>query len=180
MKWILPLAVAVAILQGIGMAAAADADWTACESAETLDAQIAACTKLTGDAKVTGDAKAEAHYLRANAYGAKGELDKAIAGYTTAIGLADYAVYFAARCWAYSQKGDTAHALGDCDKAIELNADLVLAYTNRGAVYEKMGDPAKAIESYKAALAVETDDAADLASQEEAKQALARLKPKAG
>jgi tetratricopeptide (TPR) repeat protein len=179
MKWILPLAVAAGILQGAGTARAAEADWNACESAENLDAQIAACTRIAGDSAVTGDAKAEAHYLRANAYGAKGDFDKAIADYGTAIGLADYATYFAARCWAYTQRGDTAQALSDCNKAVELNPDLVLGYTNRGAVFEKMGDRAKAIESYKAALAVKTEDAGDLAGQEDAKQALARLQGKA-
>jgi tetratricopeptide (TPR) repeat protein len=178
MKWILALAVAGGIMQGIGIAGAQD--WSACESAETPDAQISACGKIADDASVTGDVKAEAYYLRANAYGAKGDFDKAIAGYGAAIGLADYAVYYAARCWAYTQKGDTAQALNDCNKALELNPDLVLGYTNRGAAFEKMGDVAKAIESYKAALAVKTDDGDDLASQEDAKQALTRLQPKAG
>ncbi len=180
MKSAMPVAataVAMSMLLGAPPSRAADngAEWAACENTENATAQVAACGKLASDAAQTAEARAQAYYLRANAYGDKGELDKAIADYGKAIELADYAIYYASRGWALTEKGDAVQALRDCDKAIALNPNLALGYANRGAVYEKKGDLAKAIADYKAALAVKTDIEDELIGQNDAKAALARL-----
>ncbi len=180
MKTAMPMAAAataLALLFGAPPSRAADsaAEWAACENTENAAGQIAACGKLAGDAAQTAEARAQAYYLRGNAYGDQGELDKAIADYGKAIELSDYAIYYASRGWALTEKGDAAQALRDCDKAIALNPNLALGYANRGAAYEKKGDLAKAIADYKAALAVKTDIEEELIGQDDAKAALARL-----
>jgi tetratricopeptide (TPR) repeat protein len=180
MKTAMPVAataVALSLLFGAPPSRAADknAEWAACENTENAAGQIAACGALASDAAQTAEARAQAYYLRANAYGDKGEFDKAIADYGKAIELADYAIYYASRGWAFAQKGDAAQALRDCDKAIALNPNLALGYANRGAAYEKKGDLAKAIADYKAALAVKTDIEDELTGQDDAREALARL-----
>jgi tetratricopeptide (TPR) repeat protein len=186
MKTRMILGAAAALALGLSFGAPAsraednNADWQACEKTEDSAGQIAACSKIVSNATLTADDRAEAYYLRANAYGDKGEFDKAIADYTKAIELGEYDVFYASRCWAYGQVKDTAHALQDCDKAIALNPNLALAYVNRGVIYEDKGDIAKAIESYRAALAVKTDIEDELMGQDDAKAALERLGHKAG
>jgi tetratricopeptide (TPR) repeat protein len=158
----------------------ADPDLSACEYAETGDAQIAACTKVLGDKAKPVEIRADALYFRANAYADKGEFGMAIAGYSAAIEIWDYAIFHAARAWARMQSGDLAQALADCDKSISLNANLALGFANRGAIYEKKGNLAKAIADYKAALAIKSELQEELIGQDEAKAALERLGQKTG
>jgi tetratricopeptide (TPR) repeat protein len=185
MKTAMPMAAAataLALLFGAPTSRAADnaAEWAACENTENAAGQIAACGKLASDAGQSAESRAQAYYLRANAYSEQGELDKAIADYGKAIEFADYAVYYASRGWALTEKGDAALGLRDCDKAIALNPNLALGYANRGAAHEKLGDLAKAIADYKAALAVKTDIEDEMSGQDDAKAALARLGQKNG
>jgi tetratricopeptide (TPR) repeat protein len=66
---------------------------------------------------------ATAYHNRAVAYGANGEIDRAIADYTKAIELTpDNAAAYDNRGRAYASKGDYTHAIADVTKASELVA----------------------------------------------------------
>jgi Flp pilus assembly protein TadD len=66
-------------------------------------------------------------------------------------------------------------AISDCTQAIRLNAKDETAYKYRGAVYEKLGQNAKAIADYRQMLALDP-------TNEEARNRLIRLgvKPDGG
>jgi tetratricopeptide (TPR) repeat protein len=66
-----------------------------------------------------------AYYNRGDAYGLKGELDRAISDYTKAIELnPNYAPAYNGRGRAYTSKGDYAHAVADVTRASELTPKL--------------------------------------------------------
>jgi tetratricopeptide (TPR) repeat protein len=66
-----------------------------------------------------------AYYNRGDAYGLKGDLDRAILDYTKAIELnPNYAPAYNGRGRAYTGKGDYAHAVADVTKGSELAAKL--------------------------------------------------------
>ena len=56
------------------------------------------------------------------------------------------------RCAAYAQASNFKKALSDCDKAIDLNANLIEAYINRGHIYDDLGNYHQAIEDYTKAI----------------------------
>ena len=67
-------------------------------------------------------ADAEMYYNRAEAYGAKGEYDKAIADFTEAIRLdPQNSVLYARRAIAHREVGDDLKAAKDEGKALELS-----------------------------------------------------------
>jgi tetratricopeptide (TPR) repeat protein len=83
---------------------------------------------------------AVAYYRRGNAYGKKGDLDRAIADYDKAIELdPKYVMAYNNRGIAYGKKGDFDSAIADLNKAIELDPKYVKAcpsseFLRRGAV----------------------------------------------
>jgi lipoprotein NlpI len=71
--------------------------------------------------------------LRANAYGAKGLPDKAIAAFTDVIKLTpNDLVPLVDRSIVYRQQGDYVRAIADDEAALKLAPDYVLGHTNRG------------------------------------------------
>jgi len=54
----------------------------------------------------------------------------------------------------YSQKGEYKRAISDYNKAIEINAEFVVAYLNRGYTYSKMDEHKKAISDYTRAIEI--------------------------
>ena len=58
---------------------------------------------------------------------------------------------------AYGEKGDFDHAIGDLNKAIELNPDSAEAYSNRGVAYHGKGDFDRAIADYTKAAKLNPD-----------------------
>jgi tetratricopeptide (TPR) repeat protein len=52
-------------------------------------------------------------------------------------------------------------AIMDCNKAIELNPKYAKAYAERGKSYQELGDPAKAIENFKIAAGLGSQQAQD-------------------
>ena len=55
-------------------------------------------------------------------------------------------------------KGKYDDAIAEYDKAIALNPNVVLAYTNRGLAYERKGDKEQAIVDYRKALEINPSD----------------------
>jgi tetratricopeptide (TPR) repeat protein len=68
-----------------------------------------------------------AYHNRGDAYGSKGEVDRAISDYTRAIELnPNYAPAYTSRGRAYTSKGDYTRAVADVTKASELNPNEVV------------------------------------------------------
>ncbi len=106
-----------------------------------------------GDAARLDPRYAPANAGRGDAYGAKGDLDHAIAAYSEAIRLdPKYALAYADRGFAYRAKGDLDHALADSNEAITLDPKLAAAYNSRGAAYFSKGDKDRAIADYNEAI----------------------------
>jgi tetratricopeptide (TPR) repeat protein len=64
------------------------------------------------------------------------------------------AVALANRCALRGEEGDAAGAIADCDRAIAIDPGLALAYTNRGAAYDALGEHGRAIDDHTAAIAL--------------------------
>jgi tetratricopeptide (TPR) repeat protein len=106
-----------------------------------------------GDAARLDARYAPANAGRGDAYGAKGDLDHAIAAYNEALRLdPKYAVVYADRGLAYRAKGDLDHALADSNAAITLDPKLAAAYNGRGAAYFSKGDKDRAIVDFNEAI----------------------------
>ena len=85
------------------------------------------------------------YYTRGRASSEKGEVDKAIEGYTKAIELnPKFAQAYYQRGLAYARKGEVDKAIEDYTKAIELDPDNSDAYYNRGGAWLRLGKQDKA------------------------------------
>jgi tetratricopeptide (TPR) repeat protein len=100
------------------------------------------------------DAKyASAYAGRGDAYGAKGDLDHALAAYNEAIRLdPKYAPTYADRAHVHRAKGMAEAALADANTAIALDPKLAEAYNSRGMVYLARGDKDRAIADFDEAI----------------------------
>ncbi len=91
-------------------------------------------------------------------YAGLGKYDEAIADFSTVIQndiqLAYYAYY--RRGWVYEFKKDTAAALSDYSRGIELQDDYAYLHLKRGKVYKAMGDTLLAKADFEKVLAVDT------------------------
>ena len=85
----------------------------------------------------------------------KGDFDKAIRDFTTAIELKpDFAEAYNNRGNAYSRKGDFDTAIQNYDTAIEIKPDYAEAYNNRGIAYVEKRDFDKGIQNYDTAIKI--------------------------
>jgi tetratricopeptide (TPR) repeat protein len=81
-----------------------------------------------------------------------GELDKAIAAYSEAIGLdPECADAYFFRGGVYVKRNDLDRAVADYTHAIRLNPKDADAYNRRACVYERKGEPVKAAADYSKA-----------------------------
>jgi tetratricopeptide (TPR) repeat protein len=100
-------------------------------------------------------------FSRGFAYGAKGDVDHAIAEYTEAIRFDPrYPIAYNNRGVAYGAKGDNDHAIADYTEAIKLNPRVASAYANRGRAYRAKGDYEHAIADYTKAIQLDSKYAA--------------------
>ncbi|MCW6512268.1 tetratricopeptide repeat protein, partial [Lichenifustis flavocetrariae] len=100
------------------------------------------------------------------AYGQKGDLDRAIADYTAAIGLdPGHADAYYNRGAAYVQKGDFDRAIADYSAAIGLNPGHANAFYNRGAAYGNKGDLNRAIADFDTAIGLDPGNAGVLTNR---------------
>jgi uncharacterized protein (TIGR02145 family) len=99
---------------------------------------------------------ADAYIVRGNAYGKKGDHDKAIYELTQAIQLEpDNANAYYNRGLVYSYKKNYDKAISDYTESIRLNPNYASAYHNRGNTYYNKGDYDKAIADFKSALRID-------------------------
>jgi tetratricopeptide (TPR) repeat protein len=93
--------------------------------------------------------------LRGIVYGAKGELDRAIADFTKAIALDPKSTTaYENRGTAQERKGDLDKAMADFAKAIEINPKAYRAYDNRGVIYSKRNENELALAEFDRAIAI--------------------------
>jgi lipoprotein NlpI len=113
-------AAAFFVVAGPALVAIAD-DSAACEKARG-DEAIAACTRVIQDRRTSRQSRADSYHNRGLAYGANGDLDRAIADYDEAIRLVpkDADAHFD-RGLAYLDSGNSAKALADLRHASQLD-----------------------------------------------------------
>jgi tetratricopeptide (TPR) repeat protein len=108
---------------------------------------------------------------RGHAYKSKGDYDKAIADFSTAVEIdGKSTAAYMNRSRAYESKGDYDSAIADYIKAIEIDGKFAPAYFNRGVVYKLKGDYDSAIADYEKALQLNPNEQAIKTNLAEAKK----------
>jgi lipoprotein NlpI len=103
---------------------------------------------------------ASAYNDRGNAYGARGNIGRAIADFDEAIRLEPkFVSAYIDRGNAYRARGDNDHAIADFSEAIRLDPKSADAYYNRGLAYLYSGDLAKALADVSEASELDPQDA---------------------
>ena len=134
--------------------------WSDCKQSADPDRRIRGCTQIIERGKrETREYRAIAYNNRGLAYQEKGEVDRAIANFTTAIKFSpnDARVY-SNRGSAYATKGELDRAIANLSKAIALNPKYADAYNSRGVAYAKKGDKEQAIADFRKALEIRPSD----------------------
>jgi tetratricopeptide (TPR) repeat protein len=131
--------------------AASEADHDACVKGSG-DAAIAGCAAIIADRGEPVRSRAAAHLNRGYEWGAKGDLDRAMADYGAAIELdPQYAAAYYRRGLALRDKGDLDRALADHTTAIRIDPTASI-YTSRGDVWRAKRDLDRAIVDYGEAI----------------------------
>ena len=129
------------------------------------DTAIRGCSRIIKSGRLLGEPISKenlafAYYNRGIAYDDKGQYDRAIADYDTAIKLnpKDADFYFN-RGTSYDDKGQFDRAIADYDTAIKLNPKYAIAYNNRGNAYNYKGQFDRAIADFDTAIKLNPKDA---------------------
>jgi tetratricopeptide (TPR) repeat protein len=103
----------------------------------------------------SGDAKIDALFVRGLEEMQIGRLTEAIATYTEVIRAAPaFAEGWNKRATLYFLAGDYRRSLADCDEVMKRNPDHFGALAGYGQIYLRLGEPARALEYFRRALAV--------------------------
>jgi tetratricopeptide (TPR) repeat protein len=110
-------------------------------------------TPEQGDAVSVDQKYAPAAAARGDAYGNKGDYERAVAAYGEAIRLdPKYALAYTNRGLVYRLKGDLERAIADGNEAIRLDPSLALAYNGRGIAYGAKGELDRAVADFNEAI----------------------------
>jgi lipoprotein NlpI len=130
-----------------------------CDNLRDPEPRIVACTQSIKSGKWKGNNQAINYGNRGKAYEDKGEDDRAIADYNTAIGInPKNPTFYNNRGIAYRHKGDLDRAIADYTQAISLNPKDHDAYYNRGIAYRNKGNLDQAIADYTQAISLNAKD----------------------
>src|SRR5215831_20303797 len=117
------------------------------------DVAIAACTRAIATGRYAGHDLAKLHYDRAVEYANKGDYDRAIADFSSAIHLDPTdADTYNDRGAAWLAKGENDRAFADFSEAIRLNPTDPYYYNNRGSSWQLKGENDRAIVDYNEAI----------------------------
>src|ERR1700716_3921164 len=120
------------------------------------DAEIAACSDLISSRDSRGLSKttlAAAYRVRAFAYAAKDDHDRAIADYDEVIRLdPSYATAFYSRGFSYYRKNEYDRAISDFDQAIRLDPNHASAHRRRGDAWLGKANYDRAIADFDQAI----------------------------
>ena len=129
-----------------------------CENAKDIETRIQACDKVIDGGNVNPETLAIAHFSRGVAYETKGDLDRGITDYSTAITIKpDFAEAYANRGVLFGRTRQFLRSTKDLDRAIELNPGYGFAYLSRGSSYYLWGKFDLAIADLTKALELEPD-----------------------
>src|SRR5687767_13934673 len=124
------------------------------------DAAIAGCAAVIGDGSEPARSRAVAHFTRGYEWRTKGDLDRAIADYSEAIGLDPrYGLAYHRRGMSFRDKGDLDRALADHTAAIRIEPTPTV-YTSRGDVWREKRDVDRAIVDYGEAIRLDAQSVA--------------------
>src|SRR6516162_5124766 len=142
----------------VQVAAVAADDADTCKQASG-DVAIAACTRAIASDRYAGHDLARLHYDRAVEYANKGDYDRAIADFSSAIHLdATDADTYNNRGAAYLAKGENDRAFADFSEAIRLHPTDPDYYNNRGSSWQLKGDYDRTIVDYNEAIRLNPKD----------------------
>ena len=139
----------------------ARADFLGCTQEKDFEHAIRACTSIIDQGKrARRQDRAIAYFMRGRALyviqrdsRSKGELDRAIADFSSAIELKpNYVEAYARRGRAHASMGQYDRAIADYNKAIELKPKSSMAHIRRGNVHKKKGQFDRAIADYDKAI----------------------------
>jgi tetratricopeptide (TPR) repeat protein len=131
--------------------AASPTDHEACVKGSG-DAAIAGCAAIIGDRNEPPRSRAVAHVNRGHEWASKGDLDRAIADYSEAIGIDPrYGSAYHRRAVTWQAKGDLDRALSDHTIALRLDPTPG-GFTSRGNAWQAKGDLDRAIIDYGEAI----------------------------
>lgn len=131
--------------------AAQSADWKICNQQDgaSLEAAVAACTRIIKSGQEMGPSLADAYVSRGNAYSDLDIRDKAMADFDKAIQInPDDAYAYYNRGIEFTDSDDHDLAIRDYDRAIALEPDFPAAYNNRGLAYLHKGEFERAIADF--------------------------------
>jgi tetratricopeptide (TPR) repeat protein len=119
------------------------------------DETVSACTRVIDNSEATKADRLRALKWRGAAHFRRGDLDRAIADFSTAIELDPKdSESLNNRGLAFQWRRDFDRAIADYTKSLALNPKLYAAYANRGNVYRLKGDFKNAIADYDRAVAL--------------------------
>ena len=151
----------IARAQGANHEGGHEGDGIRCASGKP-EMAIPSCTAIIDDKRESDENRAIALRNRAFRYQQLGDLNKAIADYTTALeGRTEphtEAKTHQNRGLMYARNGDDSNALADFSRAIQIDPKLASAYINRASVYSRQGSDAQAIADLEQALAQNPGD----------------------
>jgi lipoprotein NlpI len=154
------LPIASVMMAAILAAPAVQGQQTDAERCATLSGQpdlaIKHCTLAIESGKVTGEELAKLHYNRGIEWAARGEHQRAIADYDSAIRLdPKFAEAYFNRGHAWANRGNSDRAIADYGAAIRLNPKDPTALASRAAEWLLKGEHARAAADFDAALKID-------------------------
>ncbi|MFZ5565291.1 MAG: tetratricopeptide repeat protein [Thermodesulfobacteriota bacterium] len=120
------------------------------------DQAIALFTEALGSDQLNTRNRAITYSARAGAWSAKGDDQKALADYTTAIAIDPAYVHaYNNRAVVWQHKGEYDKAIADYTRAVEVVPGYAAAYTNRGNIWKRKGEYEKAVGDYSKAISLD-------------------------
>src|SRR5665811_2097243 len=125
----------------------------------SADDRLAACSSIIDAKSESGRSLAGAYCSRGFAFTEKGELDRAIADYNTAIRFdPKFSIAFNNRGDAFLARNNLDRAIADFTTAIKLDPKNATALGNRGYSYFRKGDLDRAAADFTAQIKLAPDD----------------------
>ena len=149
MKLRILLACAVALLPAVSGAQAPNDVQDCLNLTRNPDKAIEACTRAINSGKVPSRDLAQLHYSRGAELASKGDHDRAIVDFDTAIRMnAQFPEAFYARGVSWAHKGEPDRAIPDLDTALRLNPKNADALQSRGTEWLMKGDYKRALREF--------------------------------
>jgi tetratricopeptide (TPR) repeat protein len=122
---------------------------------ENRDLWVAGCTALIERGNLDQEQLSRAYAMRALGFSLRGQFDRAIGDYDTAIRIIpDFAVALNNRAWAYFRSGRATQGRADVEKSLQLNPMSEHTWDTRAHIRQVTGDLAGALADYERAVEI--------------------------